>query len=1450
MVYYGPRPLQPLNDKMRHGFDQDYNSENFLNLLANTFYIYFDDKRHNTNGNPITPEMKQSPKYYKSYQPITDWKVMKDRQKTISAVLVLCLNLGVDPPDIMKTYPCAKFEAWCDPSSFPDTKKAIDSIGKNLQSQYETLSLRTRYKQSLDPCVEDVKRFCNTLRRNAKDERILFHYNGHGVPQPTASGEIWVFNRGYTQYIPISLYDLQTWLGAPVIFVYDCNSAGNIVHNFKKFVQKRIDDDNDGNHDSSAPSPTSAYLECIQLAACKSNELLPMSPDLPADLFTCCLTCPIDISIKWFIMQSPLKKNYYSLLPKNSVGNVVIPGKLTDRRTPLGELNWIFTAITDTIAWTSLSRPIFKRLFRQDLMVAALFRNFLLAKRIMPHLNCNPISDPPLPELVRFHPMWDSWDLAIDQVFAQLIKNNGATTQPSPAPQTPANPVPVATSVSHSNTQNSSNGPSSNTPTPTPKSTALAPTVTTPGITSQNLPNYQHSTFFEQQLTAFEIWLKYAGPSTKELPEQLPIVLQVLLSQVHRLRALILLSKFLDLGPWAVYLSLSIGIFPYVLKLLQSPAQELKPVLIFIWARIMAIDFKSTQQELCKDKGYNYFYLILNSNPLNQIKPGTAAPISNGNISSAGSILINDDHKAMSAFILTLFIKDFKNGQRLCFSIEIINNCLKFIQTSENPLLRQWCSLLLSQLWNKYPDGKWIIHKDGYLNRLLSLINDPIPEVRTSIILAISNFLSENDVAPQQPDQLKLKQQSPQPPQNSGSDLRRDEVKQQDLKLANAILSLLGDGSAMVRKEVVFFINKFVSIYCKFFLVVAFNQLEEEIVLIDNANFLNDFRKRSPAYGSIFSSIWKSLLILSEDPHLEVKQLAETLIDSVMVQLNESELSPMVKEMQEYLLSKSTINISESFKPNKPIVNRQLVQGNGNRRQVSSGSVMNRKNNLLTINGSSLTTRSASTSNLNGRVDDRDSSDTESLSSKIKNLSLSKIFKTFQINEDNDLKNFSRILNYGPVQSTYGAEYKPKTPFYKKRNLTKNPMLPAESGFFEYSCEYFQEPQMSKNEIDEPGSREYVKRLWRRNRNESIIQETQPQKDLAIRGEWNKNVVTLHNKTQPKLIKFTQFEKILVASDEKDNLTIWDWEENSIIKKFSNSNPFGTKITDIKFLNEDDSPLLLTGSSDGVIKIFKNFHSNDDGEDSEDGEKKIELVASWRALTDLLLTSKSSGLVSEWQQSRGSLLVSGDVKIIRVWDAPRELCLVDIPARSSSSITSLSSDQVAGNIFIAGFDDGSLRVYDRRLDSRESMVKTWRTIKGNNQTSPFTGTGSIRQVHMQRGGYRELVTGSSDGYVNLWDIRQNDPVLTYNISDKSMRCIDTHEHAPIITTGSKSVNIWSTSGDLLSTLKNPHDNYLSNRTSSYLSSTTFHPHRMTIATNYNQDGHINVYSCSDTVVEY
>ena len=32
--------------------------------------------------------------------------------KTVSVALVLCLNVGVDPPDVVKISPCARLECW------------------------------------------------------------------------------------------------------------------------------------------------------------------------------------------------------------------------------------------------------------------------------------------------------------------------------------------------------------------------------------------------------------------------------------------------------------------------------------------------------------------------------------------------------------------------------------------------------------------------------------------------------------------------------------------------------------------------------------------------------------------------------------------------------------------------------------------------------------------------------------------------------------------------------------------------------------------------------------------------------------------------------------------------------------------------------------------------------------------------------------------------------------------------------------------------------------------------------------------------------------------------------------------------------------------------------------------------------------------------------------------
>lgn len=47
--------------------------------------------------------------------------------------------------------------------------------------------------------------------------------------------------------------------------------------------------------DAGRQGPDSSLEEGILLAACGANEMLPQNPDLPADVFTSCLTTPIKV---------------------------------------------------------------------------------------------------------------------------------------------------------------------------------------------------------------------------------------------------------------------------------------------------------------------------------------------------------------------------------------------------------------------------------------------------------------------------------------------------------------------------------------------------------------------------------------------------------------------------------------------------------------------------------------------------------------------------------------------------------------------------------------------------------------------------------------------------------------------------------------------------------------------------------------------------------------------------------------------------------------------------------------------------------------------------------------------------------------------------------------------------------------------------------------------------
>ena len=111
--------------------------------------------------------------------------------------------------------------------------------------------------------------------------------------------------------------------------------------------------------------------------------------------------------------------------------------------------------------------------------------------------NCTPLSYPPLPDCST-HPLWQAWDAAVEHCLLFVNKMN--------------NSIAMEPTLSQGNLGLIRNG-----------------------IQSQNNSSantFIQSPFFNEHLTAFEIWLDFGGSGgsyrhNKEPPIYLPILLQV-----------------------------------------------------------------------------------------------------------------------------------------------------------------------------------------------------------------------------------------------------------------------------------------------------------------------------------------------------------------------------------------------------------------------------------------------------------------------------------------------------------------------------------------------------------------------------------------------------------------------------------------------------------------------------------------------------------------------------------------------------------------------------------------------------------------------------------------------------------------------------------------------------------------------------------------------------------
>ncbi|XP_057487597.1 regulatory-associated protein of TOR 1-like isoform X3 [Actinidia eriantha] len=1152
---------------------------------------------------------------------VAKWRP-KNCMRTGCVALVLCLNISVQPPDVIKISPCARMECWIDPFSMAP-RKALETIGNTLSLQY--------------------KRW-----------------------QP------------------------KEW-----------SSSG------------------------------SSMRDCILLAACEAHESLPQSAEFPADMFTSCLTTPIKMALRWFWSRSLLRHSLdYSLIDR-------IPGRQNDRKTLLGELNWIFTAVTDTIAWNVLPHDIFQRLFRQDLLVASLFRNFLLAERIMRSANCSPISYPMLPPTHQHH-MWDAWDMAGEICLSQLptlLENPNADFQPSP--------------------------------------------------------------FFTDQLAAFEVWLDH-GSEQKKPPEQLPIVLQVLLSQCHRFHALVLLGRFLDMGPWAVDLALSVGIFPHVLKLLQTTTPELQQILVFIWTKILALD-KSCQVDLVKDRRHTYFIRFLDS------------------------VEAYPEQRAMAAFVLAVIVDGHRQGQEACIEAGLLHVCLKHLHSSTpndaqtEPLFLQWLCLCLGKVWEDCAEAQIIGLQADAPSIYALLLSEPQPEVRASTVFALGTLLdvgidSSRDIG-------------------GNGECDDDEKVRAENSIVESLLNVVSDGSPLVRAEVAIALARFAFGHNKHLksIAAAYCKPQSNSVLssLPSLAMKGTESGYTPTQCMPHASMGPPqigpLLRVVGDSQLLVRD-GRVSTSSPLTSSGIMHGSPLSDDLSQHsdsgmfngCMSNGVINHRRP-RPLDNALYSQCVLAMLTLAKDPSPRVASLGRRVLSIIGiEQVVTKYVKSTGSSARLG-------ESVTPSHAGLARSSSW--FDMNGGHLALTFRTPpvspprLSYLPrMRRVWSLEFKPHLVNSPDIGLA-DPLLGCggalgvsdrsflpQSSIYSMSCCHFSKPLLTAADDSE-------EMLGRREEREKIALENIAKCQHSTINKLHDPITSWDTKfeTGTKSILMQPFGPVVIAADENERIRIWNYEESTLLNSFENHNYPDKGISKLSLVNELDDSLLLVASCDGNIRIWKDYTL----------KSKQRLVTAFSSIQGHRPGVRSVNAVVDWQQQSGYLYASGEISSVMVWDLDKEQLVNSIPSSSDCSITALSASQVHAGQFAAGYVDGSVRLFDIR--SPELLVCT---------TRPHTErVERVVGIAFQPGlDPTKVISASQAGDIQFLDIRRQEVAyLTIDAHKGYLTALVVHRHAPVIASGSTKglIKVFNLKGEQLGSIRYS-PNFMAQKIGS-VSCLAFHPYQVLLA---------------------
>ena len=1016
--------------------------------------------------------------------------------------------------------------------------------------------------------------------------------------------------------------------------------------------------------------------------------------------------------------------------------------------------------------------------------------------------------------------------------------------------------------------------------------------ATLPGTPARAL---EPSPVFEEQLTAFEVWLRF-GADLDQPPEQLPIVLQVLLSQAHRVRALVLLRRFLDLGARAVNLALCVGIFPYVLKLLQSPAPELRRPLVAIWADILAFE-PDCRHDLIKDPGGGaHLYFVAHVAKLAEIKshhfemppppppqqtppegsPGTTTTTTQQQHEEVMDPSELEDQTLLASFVLSVVVKGSDDPGPVETKVACLEKGLatalldllkhrhdRYPGEKRRGRLRRWLCLLTAALCEDCAAARTAARtadSEGrtILEELVSVMaTDKDPTARAAGVRAVVAcfFGSSRDSEPCTP-----RDDDKEAPQ-SWRDLDAGLAKR-------ALVPARRDASALVRKEVALALGR--------------------VAAIDaHRACLKDARTRDAATTpwrviddlvDPYEAIAGALSDLEKDPADDVARVATAVASA----LDEDTDRAVRTRLANALASHPGIH--------QWALDRFVAE-------VRSLSIADTLNNAA-LDGQAVKPTTTTKPPRRRRR-------------RRKGAGHEEHKRRFDTEEAR-----SRGLSIGssrPSSSSSGVNVTPPRPPRRKQRLTRpkrttsrrhllgeDEDMDSEASSSEDSSE---DGGLEASLLSDPLSAKGELRLYRRHRNRYTLREARAladrvrlaldQDDEAVGGHGEPTAAMLasnaNNPVAPPIkfrqactldnsgadmtrhLRFHPHEPYLAVVDDR-GLSLWDYEAGTCAARWTNGGDvletrvstvtgiFGTtvvrkkpsekkKVTAIEWLDAAQNSLLLCGSDDGVCRIWSRFNLEYDDEFHMSGSFDEADHRPGFAQDDLFDEDKRPKLLTSFvavddlaeltPKSSGLVLTwaQRDGLLFASGDSPY-LRAWDARAEQLANKWPIQTDECVtclayhrDKLVFAGFGDGSLKLFDTR---------------SKHPAASFGKEHDAWIVHVSAydvAPRRQLVSACLDGDARFWDFRVLKKSLsTVNVQSSTMTNLVAHETAPLLASGSHNqfIKFMARDGRQLNIIRY-HDGFLGQRIGP-VSSLAFHPSKLLAAAG-STDSIVGIYAC-------